>query len=263
MNEFLIKLIGIVMLVSTPMGDAPNGKHVVIPAWTTDGAHAGQTIHAHVPYLAVTLETCGKELDCVDRAELARWGTVTEFVDGDKWAFVRLNGVYLKFNSKAPALTIDSSYSQRIPKILNYCPDFQLDPSFRDDVTRNPRKAATFDIDHGTLSARGDIFKDQAAETWWRVETPGDLIITATRFGASEPTNILRLKAGTKVRIGNQLESQILDPLASSTMSHHHFLVFQSLNRATAASDCVTSPGPHTPTAGRDPLADCSNTDFP
>lgn len=261
MNEFLIKLVGIVMMVSTPMGDAPNGKHVVIPRWEAHEAHGGKEIHPHVPYIAYTTETCGMNQRC---ARATGWEAPVSFTcNGEKWEYLRLDSVWLTFNSNQPALTVDASYTQRIPKIRDYCPSFELDDAFKDDKTPHARKAATFDINHGTLSARGDILKDESAETWWRVETRDALTIRAIPYGGGNE-KILVLQPGTKIRIGNQLEQQLtcrtdLVP----TNAHDHFLVFNaSLNKPTDTV-CLAQPGPHSRIPDKDPTATCSNTDYP
>jgi hypothetical protein len=255
MNEFLIKLIGIVMLVSTPMENAPNGKHVVIPAWTApNGGHvSGEHIPPHVPYIAFTKDTCARDVAeaCFDASD---WGTPIDFpFQGAQWAYLTLDGLALTFaTAKETPLQIDSSYAL-VPHMSNYCPQFQLDDAFRDDRTNHPLKAATFDIDRGILSARGDILKDEPAESWWRLETDRELVIIAKPFNGDRERTLI-LQPGTKIRIGNQVKEHLLGLATGPTDVHKHFLVFQAMNKGLAPSTCVAQPGPHRAIPGRDPL---------
>ena len=264
MNEFLIKLIGIVMLVSTPMGDSPNARHVVIPAWTSDDTIAQQHIPAHIPYIAFTKNTCARSVpgDCFNADD---WGTPIDFsFQNAEWAYLRLDGLALTFAGvkSVPPLQIDATYA-KIPRMSDYCPQFQLADAMRDDRTQHARKAATFDIDRGTLSARGDVLKNEAAESWWRVETDRELVIIAKPFNG-DPERTLILQPGTKIRIGNQIEAHLLGQIPQGpSESHNHFAVFQSMHKGPEASTCTAHPGPHTAAPSKDPLADCSNSDFP
>jgi hypothetical protein len=257
MTEFLIKLVGIVMLVTTPMADAPNSKHVIVPMEQTD--HPGN--HAHVPFIAFTTETCGKHVSC---AETGDWGTPTTFpCNSEQWAYLRLDGLRLAFNLKSPPLTIEPSYTQQVPRIRDYCPAFQIDEVFLDHLTADARKAATFDIDRGTLQARGDVLKDQSVEAWWRVETDGQLVVTATSLANPADERILTLQPGTKIKIGNQLKSMLeCQPTAPTT--DNHFLVYSAaLKKETDPTTCLARPGSHTRLKDRDPHATCSITDYP
>lgn len=282
MNEFLIKFIGIVIFMTTPIGEVQDARHVVIPLFDqeVDVVSPGQPIFkvpAHIAYLAYTTDACGGA-NCATVSN--GWPIPPKhFQRGAvKWAYLPIAGFHLTVKNSQNPLTFAEGRSL-MPRLRDYCPSLVLPDEFASDTARHERKAATIDVATGLLTQRGDINLDKAVFNEWSVKVPSDLIIEATPYGGGAKQT-LTLKPGSnptaiEVEIGNAPELYILKPddLHHPTETNH-FLVYYTTVLKTAApgvpyvTSCFKRPGPHNllelgQEPERLPSADCSNTGYP